>query len=308
MALHEPRVAAEKREHEPKSMQFDLFNDSHSVTLRNDVILALESGHVGAARAAWQTLRQHYPHDDCLAHFEVLIEVEEQRTLEVFPDHDAMREARLLLTQSMEPAAQASLGQQSSAWLRKRWQELARRAVGLAYRADRAQDHAAPAWMRAGQWQAGVDATASIESWRRIPTPLSWMLQARLKLQGVQANWGLLAELAWMSPQLLQVVFDQTDDPILLALVTKFELNFEGAGQCRDLVWFPAWILTERPALASALTQAQASQHREPEQAMRVLLELLGLERQGRQRDVIERRKTLRALNGALYAAYLATR
>ena len=41
---------------------------------------------------------------------------------------------------------------------------------------------------------------------------------------------------------------------------------------------------------------------------MRVMLELLGLERQGRQRDLIELRKTLRGLNGALYAAYMATR
>jgi len=41
---------------------------------------------------------------------------------------------------------------------------------------------------------------------------------------------------------------------------------------------------------------------------MRVLLELLGLERQGRQRDVIERRKTLRGLHAGLYAAYMASR
>ena len=48
--------------------------------------------------------------------------------------------------------------------------------------------------------------------------------------------------------------------------------------------------------------------HGEPEQAMRVLLEMLGLERQGRQREVIEHRKTLRGLHSGLYAAYLATR
>ena len=79
-------------------------------------------------------------------------------------------------------------------------------------------------------------------------------------------------------------------------------------GDASDLAWFPAWVLTQRPALASALTQAQVSQHTAPEQAMRVLLELLGLERQGRQRDVIERRKTLRGLHAGLYAAYMASR
>jgi len=45
-----------------------------------------------------------------------------------------------------------------------------------------------------------------------------------------------------------------------------------------------------------------------PERAFRTLVELLGLERQGRQRDIIERRKTLRDLHPSLYAAYMRTR
>lgn len=162
--------------------------------------------------------------------------------------------------------------------------------------------------MRAGHWQAVADAVANIESWRRIPAPLGWMLHARIQLQGMQANWGLLAELAWLAPQRLDELIGQLNDPILGALVQRFQQQFEGAGDATDLAWFPAWVLTERPALASALTLAQAGQHSAPEQAMRVMLELLGLERQGRQREIIERRKTLRGLNDALYAAYIAIR
>jgi hypothetical protein len=41
---------------------------------------------------------------------------------------------------------------------------------------------------------------------------------------------------------------------------------------------------------------------------MRIVLELLGLERQGRHHDVVERRKALRDLNSALFASYMATR
>ncbi len=94
----------------------------------------------------------------------------------------------------------------------------------------------------------------------------------------------------------------------MLQLLGKFQADFEGAGDSSDLAWFPAWVLTERPALAAHLTQAQASQHSAPEQALRVLIELLGLERQGRQRDVVERRRTLRGLDAPLYTAYMATR
>ena len=67
-------------------------------------------------------------------------------------------------------------------------------------------------------------------------------------------------------------------------------------------------MLTQKPALANALGGAQRSLDSAPEQAMRLLLELLGLERQGRQHDVVARRKLLRDLHPSLYAAYLAAR
>ena len=41
---------------------------------------------------------------------------------------------------------------------------------------------------------------------------------------------------------------------------------------------------------------------------MHLLLDLLHLERQGRQRDLIEQRKTLRDLQPALFAAYMRNR
>jgi hypothetical protein len=41
---------------------------------------------------------------------------------------------------------------------------------------------------------------------------------------------------------------------------------------------------------------------------MRLLLGLLHLERQGRQRDLVEQRKNLRDLQPALYAAYMRQR
>lgn len=289
-------------------MQFDLFDHSHSVTLRNDVILALDMGQTMAARAAWQALKQLHPQDNCLAAFEVLIQAHDQHALTAFPDHGALRHARSELTHTLAPVARSCLGQQANAWIRARWQALAQRAASLPYRPDRPDDHAAPAWLQAGAWQTCTESVATIASWRRMPIPLSWMLQARLKTQGLLTNWGLLAELAWMSPLRLQAVMAHSDDPILLPLVAKFELNFDGEADGRHLAWFPAWVLTERPALASALTQAQAGQHSAPEQALRVMLALLGLERQGRQRELVETRKALRALHPSLYAAYMATR
>jgi hypothetical protein len=41
---------------------------------------------------------------------------------------------------------------------------------------------------------------------------------------------------------------------------------------------------------------------------MRLMLQLLGLERQGRQRELIEHRKRLRDLQASLYNRYMARR
>jgi len=60
--------------------------------------------------------------------------------------------------------------------------------------------------------------------------------------------------------------------------------------------------------LSRLLGEAQHSLHTAPEQAMRLLLELLGLERQGRHHEMVERRKALRDVHPSLYAAYMTTR
>ena len=74
------------------------------------------------------------------------------------------------------------------------------------------------------------------------------------------------------------------------------------------MAWFPAWVLTERPALARVLAKARPGQQTLPEQAMRLMVELLGLERQGRRHEVIEHRRRLQGLHGGLYAAYMKAR
>jgi hypothetical protein len=290
-------------------MQFDFFNDNQSVALRNDVILALEKHDASTAQQAWETLTRHDPHDATAVPLLLLIVHVVESTPTPFQSHADLRTACLALQNEITPAALIGMGTAAAnVWLNTRWLALAARAKALPYQSRHPGEHAAPLWLQTREWQTAADAVAQIASWQRIPAPLSWMLHARLQLQGLQANWGLLAELAWLAPQRLERVVQQTAEPILQTLVRAFEERFEGAGDADDLVWFPAWVLTERPALAPALTQAQASQHTKAEQAMRLMIALLGLERQGRQREVLEHRKALRGLNSALYAAYMATR
>jgi hypothetical protein len=95
---------------------------------------------------------------------------------------------------------------------------------------------------------------------------------------------------------------------VLHRLRRRFDATFDGQGEVTDLAWIPAWVLTDKPALAALLGQAQPGLQTAPERALRLVLDLLHLERQGRQRELIEQRRRLRDLHAPLYAAYMATR
>lgn len=290
-------------------MQLDIFEHSRDVMLRNDVVHALEQRDAATARGALEALATECPHDPSLPALRVLAEAIEASSQTVFRDHDALRDARQTVEDDIQPAALRTFGENgAAAWLWPLWQELAQRAASLAFCADRGEDHAAALWLRAANWKAAADAVAAIESWRRIPAPLAWMAEARVHLYGLQPTWAMLVELAWLSPRRFDELVQRLGNPVLQQLRLRFDASFEGAGDVTDLAWFPAWLLTERPNLADHLGAAQRSQHSEPEQAMRVLVELLGLERQGRHHDIIARRKALRDLHPSLYAAYLKTR
>jgi hypothetical protein len=289
-------------------MQLDIFDHSRDVMLRNDVARALEQHDAAAAQAALDRLAQEFAHDESLHASRVLVQALEHADAPVFDGHDDAVRARLQLEQPVAAAALRVLGASAHPWMARRWTELARRARALAFDPARPDVHAAALWLQAHEWQAAEGAVAGIASWRRIPAPLAWMAEARLHAVGLQATWPLLAELAWLAPARLGHVAQGSPDPQLPRLVGEFERSFEGDGDLRDLAWFPAWALTQKAALREHLATAQACMHTPPEQAMRAMVELLGLEHQGRHHDLVARRKVLRDLHAGLYAAYMRTR
>lgn len=291
------------------SQQLDIFEHSRDTVLCNEVAAALEHRDSIGARSAWRAFAAEFPNHESLAPLSALVSALEHRSELPLQDHESVREARSVLSSVIEPAALRIFGARAAgAWLVPLWREMAQRAAHLPFRPDRSDDHAAALWLRAGDWSAANDAVARIESWRRIPAPLAWMAQARYRLHDLDGAWGLLAELAWLSPERFDQLAKMLADPLLDRLRKSFDANFEGQGEVRDLAWFPAWVLTEKPVLARQLGEAQRCLHTAPEQAMRLMLELLGLERQGRHHEVVARRKALRDAHPSLYAAYMKTR
>ena len=269
-------------------MQLDIFSHSRDVMLRNDVVAALERRDADSARAARLVLQGEFAGDDSLAAQAVLIDALESACGVPLANHDAARDARKTLADAVVPAACRLLGDASApAWMVPLWRDLAARSAALPFRAEARDEHAAPLWLRAGDWTAAVDAVGRIESWRRIPAPLAWMAEARYRIDGLDAAWPLLVELAWLAPKRFDGVARSLADASLERLRKRFDAAFEGRGDIADLAWFPAWLLIDTPALARLVGQAQPSLQEPAERAMRLLLDLLELERRGRHDDLI---------------------
>jgi hypothetical protein len=290
-------------------MQLDIFADSRDVMLRNDVLSALQRYD---ARETQQTLRRlsdDYPDDDCVPHLTVLAGALDLRSAAAFSNHQVAAEACSALVEKTTPAAWRMWGEHAGTrWLVPLWRGLAQRASSLPFRADSIDTHAAALWLQAGDWSAARDAVQTIESWRRIPAPLAWKAEAFYRLDALEETWPLLAELAWLAPDRCAALVDRMGDKSLDALLKKFYANFEGTGDITDISWFPAWILIEKPALARLFNTTLPSTQTSPERAMRLLLELLNLERQGRHHEILDYRKKLQGLHASLYMSYMSTR
>jgi hypothetical protein len=289
-------------------MQLDIFADSRDVMLRNDVLGALHRRDAGDARQAWQRLAGEFP-DATLSWLVILIDALEDAVATSFAGHAALAAARSRLNDEVEPAARRLLGDAAGrVWMAPCWRAVAQRAAAVPFRAGASDHHAAPLWLRAGDWGEARRAVERVGSWRRIPAPLAWMAEAQYRADGLESALPLLTELAWLSPGRFAQLLNGVADTSIDVLRRKFDANFEGAGQTADLAWFPAWVLTEKPGLAALLREAQPSRQTAPERATRLLLQLLSLERQGNQHELVERRKALRDLHAGLYATYMKTR
>ena len=290
-------------------MQLDIFADSRDVMLRNDVLSALQRYDARETQQALRRLSEEYPDDDSIPQLSILAGALDLRSTVAFSKHQVAAETRCALVEKITPAARRMWGELASTrWLLPLWRELAQRATSLPYRADSLDTHAAALWLQAGGWSDARDAVLTIESWRRIPAPLAWMAEASYRLDALEDTWPLLAELAWLAPDRCAGLVERLGDKSLDSFLKKFYASFEGAGDSTDIAWFPAWVLIEKPALARLLIAAQPSTQTSPERAMRLLLELLSLERQGRHNEVMDYRKKLQGLHASLYLSYMSTR
>lgn len=287
-------------------MQLDIFEHSRDVMLRNSAIGALRQRDAGAAARAIGELAGDYPDDALLPALDTLRE-----RLDWRPAAPLDRESAEALAQASEgtiAAAQTIFGSEAGAWMSPIWSELAAAIRGWPFDAGNEALHAAPLLLRAGQWADACACLETIPSWRRLPAPLSWKIEAAARIAGMDTLWPFLAELAWMAPQRAAAVAKRVRMKELTPLILAFDNEFDGDGTPSDFAWFPAWVAIAHPQLADRLRQAQAGSDTAAERCARLALNLLALERQGRHRDLVECRKKLRDAHRGLFDSYMRSR
>lgn len=290
-------------------MQLDIFEHSRDVMLRNELAQALQRRDAQAAKSARQALATEYPVDPALADAATLLESLSYFDAARFAAPAEVQQTCERVEKDVAPAARRQFGGAAAdAWLSTLWASLARRASQLPYCRDEPQSHCAELWLRAGEWEAAVEAVERIESWWRIPAPLAWMARARWQVSGLDLALPRLVELAWVSPRRFEELARSLQDRALHALLQRFDADFEGGGDSDDAAWFPAWLLTERPQFSELPAAARTSRGSPAEQGWQLLMTLLSLERQGRHADLIEHRRRLKGLHEGLYRSYMKSR
>ncbi len=99
-------------------MQLDIFDDSHNVMLRNDVLSALQRHDAPVARDALQILTHEYPDDAARTALDTLVTALGARCTSRFASHDAALGTRQTLLTHVHPSASELMGERGAiAWL-----------------------------------------------------------------------------------------------------------------------------------------------------------------------------------------------
>ncbi len=293
--------------------QLDIFEDSRDVALGNDLAQALLTGDAVAACRIASALRADFGEAPILAPAEVLVEhLDWRQSLAADGRLEVARilDARQRLEGPVMLAAAAVFGgPDARAWMDAQWCWLAGQATRIVWHPSHADAYAAALYLCGRSWRQAAESVARIESWRKIPVPLSWMTQARWRTQGADAAWPLLAEALWLAPARAPDLLAELADTQLARLVARFEERFEPAAtSTADWAWLPAFALIEQPLLADPLSQATGPTGTEPGAGFSVVMALLRLERQGRHNEIVAHRARLKGLSAPLFAAYMVTR
>jgi hypothetical protein len=288
--------------------QLDLFLDSRSVVLVNEVIAALAARDAERAASSIGQLRHEAPEDPNLPALDTLTSTLGQWRKPA-RDTAAIASTASWLDDAIAPAARRVLGPVAPAFMGAFFRDLAEVAQGRAYEPTRPTAYRASLCLRCGEWAKAEEAALAIPCSHQCPDALHWLCVARYRSLGLTVARSALFALAWYEPQRLARLLGELGDESVEQDWHTFECASEwGSIEETQLpAWFPAWYLLEHPGMSKELDDV-VFPDTQPAQAARLALHLIELERQGNWRRLTVQREQFRQMNPDLFALYMAHR
>jgi hypothetical protein len=220
-------------------IQMDLFFDSAPILVVQDLIKAIvdqRDNDISILMAQLRLLAS-----EAYTSFECLLAQQKQ-----LRHCRATKSKTEFLLNTMTPLAFSVLGRFANDFLTPFWQQLSLELFGQRFDAESPQDHLSFTAFKAFQWREVIDAIESEADWNKQPVLLYRQAEACFRLnkeaEGLE-NW---FRLYMLFPESAERLVNDTDNYLLMSDWRNFnELDPE-----LDSVFFPAWMVLKKPALA----------------------------------------------------------
>lgn len=220
-------------------VQMDLFFDSAPILATQDLTMAIVDSRKNDIPSLMARAKLLAP--ETYSSFERLLAQQEQ--LCHFPTTKTKIECLLA---TMSPLAFSVLGRFAGDYLTPIWQQLSLELSGKPYDAESSQDHLSFTAFKSFDWREVLVAIEAEDSWYRQPVLLYRYAEACFKLNREAEGLASWFRLYMLFPESAERFVNGTDN---FLLITDWR-NFNELDPELDAVFFPAWTVLKKPALA----------------------------------------------------------
>ena len=275
-------------------VQTDLFFDSAPVLVVQDLIKAIVDRRGNDISVLMAQCRELDP--ETFTSFECLLAQQDQWHNAATPE---IQIAYLLNT--MTALAVTLLGRWANEFLTPFWQQLSFDLSGQRFAAEAPENHASFTAMKSLQWQKVVDAIESEVGWNHQPMLLYRYAEACFRLNKEAEGLASWFRLYLLFPESAECLINETDNYLLRSDWRQFtELDPE-----LEPVFFPAWTVLKKPALAKIKVNCIDGENR-GYNALHLICGLVMDSNNGINAMTITDRTRLRQQNPSLFSHYMA--
>jgi len=274
-------------------VQMDLFFDSAPILAAQALTSAIVDRRVNDIPNLMERLKLLAP-ETCSSFERLLVQ---QKQLCHYPTTKSKIEC---LLDTMTPLAFSVLGQFANDYLTPIWRQLSLEISGRPFDAETPQDHLSYTAIKAFDWREVLVAIENEQGWQRQPVLLYRYAEACFKLNREAEGLASWFRLYMLFPESAERFVDSTDNFLLR---TDWH-NFNELDPELDAVFFPAWTVLKKPALAKL--KVNIDKENIGHNAFHLMCDLAICAEKEINETTISLRSRLRHLNPSLFSHYMA--